>query len=323
MATTVCFERTGAPDVLALVEAERSAPGPNEVWLEQEAIGVNYLDVTQRNGAVPVPLPSGLGLEGAGRVAAIGDSVSDVSVGDRVAYALGPIGSYASARLYPAERLIKLPDHLAFEDAAAVLFKGLTAQYLIKSTYRVGKNDVVLLYGAAGSVGRIIAAWANHLGAHVIGVVSRETSVDRARAAGCRDVLVWGKVDVAAEVKRLTDSHMADVVYDGVGRETFEASIDSLKVRGMMVSFGASSGAPEPVSLGLLNKKSLYLTRPGLAAHIGDVEEYRERARDVLDAVERGIIETGIWKTFPLSDVVGVHDLLEHGRSEGTMVMRP
>lgn len=323
MATAVQFERTGAADVLMLKEVSQAAPGPDEVWLEQEAIGVNFLDVTQRRGAVPVPLPSGLGLEGAGRVASVGSDVSNVSVGDRVAYAMGPIGSYASGRLFSAERLIKLPDSLSFEEAAAVLFKGLTAQYLIKSTYPVKEGDVVLLYGAAGSVGQIIASWATHLGAHVIGVVSRETSVERARAAGCRDVLVWGRCDVAAEVERISNGHMADVVYDGVGRETFDASIDSLKVRGMMVSFGGSSGSPDPVSVGLLNKKSLFLTRPGLAAHIGDVDEYRERAQDVMDALQRGIIRPNIWKVFPLADVVEVHDVLERGSSEGTIVMRP
>jgi NADPH:quinone reductase len=323
MATAVRFDTPGAPDVLTLEETASLAPGPNEVWLEQAAIGVNFLDVTQRRGTVPVPLPSRLGLEGAGRVAAIGSEVSNVSVGDRVAYAMGQIGSYASGRLFPAERLIKLPDDLSFDDAAAVLFKGLTAQYLIKSTYPVKEGDVVLLYGAAGSVGQIIASWATHLGAHVIGVVSRETSVERAHAAGCRDVLVWGKSDVAAEVGRISNGQMADVVYDGVGRETFDASISSLKVRGMMVSFGASSGAPDPVSVGLLNKKSLFLTRPGLAAHIGDVDEYCERAQDVLDALQRGIIRPNIWKVFPLADVVKVHDVLEHGSSEGTIVMRP
>lgn len=322
MATAVQFEQTGAADVLTLKVVSQAAPGPDEVWLEQEAIGVNFLDVTQRKGAVPVPLPSGLGLEGAGSVAAVGRNVSNVSVGDRVAYAMGPIGSYASGRLFPAGRLIKLPDDLSFEDAAAVLFKGLTAQYLIKSTYPVKEGDVVLLYGAAGSVGQIIASWATHLGAHVIGVVSRETSVERARAAGCRDVLVWGKCDVATEVGRISNGHMADVVYDGVGRETFDASIDSLKVRGMMVSFGASSGAPDPVSVSLLNKKSLFLTRPGLAAHIGGLGEYRERARDVLDALRRGIIRPNIWKVLPLADVIEAHDALEHGRSEGTIVMR-
>lgn len=323
MVRTVRFEKYGAPSVLSMQEVHETAPGSREVWLDQEAIGVNYLDVQQRKGAVPVPLPSGLGLEGAGRVAAVGDEVEGIAVGDRVGYALGPVGGYADGRIYPYERLIRLPDSISYEHAAAVLFKGLTAQYLIKSTYAVSSGSVVLVYGAAGAVGQLIASWSTQLGGQVIGVVSRTESVARALEAGCADVLIWGRADIAAEVHRLTGGRMADVVYDGVGRATFQSSIDSLKVRGTMVSFGASSGVPAPVSVDLLNKKSLFLTRPGLAAYIGNIDEYRARSADVLDALEHELIKPNLWRTFALTQVAEVHDLLERGRTEGAVILKP
>ena len=224
MVMVVRLSRTGGPEVLEVDHVEQAAPGPNEVWIEHEAIGVNYLDVMQRKGAAPVPIPGGLGLEAAGRVASIGPGVSDISTGDRVAYILGGPGSYASGRLYPAARLVRIPEALTFDDAAAVLFKGITAQYLLKATCPVGPGTVILLYGVAGGVGQIMAPWAKHLGATVIGVVSKEASVERARAAGCDAVLVWGACDLPTEVARLTDGKKAHVVYDALGRETFQAS---------------------------------------------------------------------------------------------------
>ncbi len=323
MIDVVCLIETGGPEVLRVVRQEQQRPGPGEVWLDQAAIGVNYLDVTQRNGAVPIALPSGLGLEGAGVVREIGEGVANVAIGDRVAYALGPLGAYAGARLYPAERLIAIPDAISFTEAAATLFKGMTAQYLIKSTYPVGPGSVVLLYGAAGAVGQIVAAWASHLGAIVIGVVSRRSSAPRAQTAGCAHVLVWGECDVPAEVNRITRGALAHVVYDGVGKVTFSASIDSLRTRGTMVSFGASSGTPDPVALGTLNAKSLFLTRPGLAAHIADLEEYRARASDVFDALAAGVFSPNIWKAVPLKDTASMHRALDEGASEGAIVLVP
>ena len=181
MVSAIRLTQTGGPEVLVLATVEQAEPGPQEAWIEQEAVGVNFLDVTQRKGAVPIPLPGGLGLEGAGRVTAVGSAVTNVAVGDRVAYILGPLGAYASGRLYPAERLVRLPETLSFDDAATVLFKGITAQYLLKSTYPVRPGTVVLLYGVAGGLGQIMAPWAKHLGAFVIGVVSKEASIERAR----------------------------------------------------------------------------------------------------------------------------------------------
>jgi NADPH:quinone reductase len=324
MVSAIRLTQTGGPEVLVLETVEQAEPGPQEAWIEQEAVGVNFLDVTQRKGAVPIPLPGGLGLEGAGRVTAVGSAVTNVAVGDRVAYILGPLGAYASGRLYPAERLVRLPETLSFDDAATVLFKGITAQYLLKSTYPVRPGTVVLLYGVAGGLGQIMAPWAKHLGAFVIGVVSKEASVERARALGCDAVLVWGACDLPAEVAALTNGRKADVVYDGIGHKTFGASLDSLRPRGLLASIGASTGAPPPIEVGTLNAKgSLFLTRPSLAAHATDIAEYRERAQDVFAAVAAGIIKPSAWKTYPLADAAGAHIALESGASAGPILLKP
>jgi NADPH2:quinone reductase len=324
MATAIKLTRTGDARVLELTRVDEAVPGPGEVWLEQQAIGVNYLDAMQRSGAVAIPLPNGIGLEAAGRVVAVGADVSNVAPGDRVAYALGPLGSYASHRLYPAARLITLPDDISVDDAAAVVFKGITAQYLIKSTYPVGPGTVVLLYGVAGAVGQLLAPWARHLGATVIGVVSKPASVERALAAGCDAALVWGQCDLPTEVSRLTNGRKADVVYDGLGKLTFSTSLDCLRPRGMLVSMGASTGAPPPVEMGTLNAKgSLFVTRPGLAAHATDITEYRTRVLDVFDAVRQGIITSKVWNTFSLSDASRAHEAMETGASQGAILLKP
>jgi len=322
MTTAVRLERTGSADVLQFSDLELGAPGPRDVLLEHEAIGVNYLDVTQRNGSVPIPLPSGLGLEGAGIVAAVGDGVEDFSVGDRVGYALGPLGAYADARLYPADRLLRLPESLSSHEAASILLKGLTAQYLLTSTFPVGPGTTVLLYGAAGGLGAVIAPWAVHLGARVIGVVSRQSSIERAKAAGCSDVIVWSGA-LPEEIAHITQDRGVDVVYDGVGKDTFAASLECLRVHGTMVSIGASSGVPAPVSVTTLNNKSLFLTRPSLAAHIADVTEYRERARDLFAVIAAGVVRPDIWKTYSLSQVAEAHRALEGGQSRGAITLDP
>lgn len=323
MLKIVRLDQTGAAGVLRVEDAVRVAPKSGEVWLEHEAIGVNYLDVMQRSGSAPLPLPNTLGLEGSGRVVEVGADVNNVAVGDRVGYILGPIGAYASGRTYPANRLIKLPDSVGFDEAAAVLFKGITAQYLIKSTYPVRSGSVIMVYGAAGGVGRVLVAWAKHLGATVIGVVSADATVATAREAGCDEVFVWAQ-DLAERVIEATSGRKVDVVYDGVGRTTFAASIESLRPRGMLVSIGASSGPPPAVEFATLNTKgSLYVTRPGLAAHATDIDEYRERAADVLEALANGIIRPAISRKFPLSDVVLAHEALEAGGSSGSILLGP
>lgn len=324
MVMHIRLHQTGAPHVLQLEHGEPRTPGPGEVWLEQAAIGVNPLDVNQRKGDVPIALPSGLGLEGAGTVAAVGPGVTNVKVGDRVAYATGPLGAYASARLFPAERLVTLPDRLAATDAAAVLFKGITAQYLLKSTYPVGPGVRVLIYGAAGALGQLMVSWARHLGAFVVGVVSKVQSVARAKAAGCNEVLVFDADTLATQVVDATQGHKVDVVYDSVGRVSLQASLDSLRPRGLLVSYGVTSGAPEPLAMGTLNAKgSLFVTRPSLAAHTATAQEYQHRAQDVLAAVTAGIITPHIWRSYPLAEVANAHDDLQQGRSQGAIILTP
>lgn len=324
MATVITFSAPGGPEVLEAREQGLPTPGPGQVLIDQQAIGINYLDVTQRNGAVPVPLPSGLGLEGAGVVAAVGEGVTSAKVGDRVAYATGPLGAYASSRVLPAEKLVPLPASVSCEDAAAVLFKGITAQYLLKSTYPVGPGTVMVLYGVAGGLGAIMASWAKHLGATVIGVVSREASVAKAKALGCDEVLVFNAASLAEQVAAFTQGQKADVVYDPIGRDTFAASLDCLKPRGLMVSFGASSGAPAAVEVSTLNAKgSLFLTRPSIVAHTATPAEYQARAQDVLAALEAGIIQPRVCRTYPLGEAAQAHADLESGRTSGTLLLIP
>lgn len=324
MSSQITLSEFGGPEVLQVVLASEQAPGPGEVRLHQAAIGVNPLDLNQRLGAVPIALPSGLGLEGAGIVAAVGDGVSNVTVGERVAYATGPLGAYASSRLYPAERLVKLPAAVSFEDAAAVLFKGITAHYLLTATYPVGPGTRVLIYGAAGALGQIMVPWAKHLGAQVIGVVSKAQSVERAKAAGCDHVLVFDAATLASQVKALTDGNKVDVVYDSIGRVTLEASLDCLRPRGLLVSFGATSGTPPAIEFGTLNAKgSLFATRPSLAAHTATTEEYQQRAQAVLQAITDGIIRPRAWRSFPLAEAAQAHAELASGRAQGAIVLTP
>lgn len=322
MTTRIVLSATGATDVMRLQPLQIQRPGPGEVWLEQTAIGVNPLDVLQRQGGAPLLLPSGLGLEGAGRVVATGEGVHNVQVGDRVGYATGPVGGYASARLYPAERLVHLPDEVSDEAAAAILFKGITAQYLLKTTYPVGPGTQILLYGAAGALGQLMVPWARHLGATVIGVVSRPQSMARAQAAGCHHVLVFDAATLAGQVHELTRGQGVDVVYDSVGKVSLQASLDSLRLRGLLVSFGATTGTPAAIEVGTLNAKgSLYVTRPSLAAHTRTVEEYQQRAGDVLSAVAEGIIQPRVWRRYPLAEAARAHEDLEQGLSEGALIL--
>lgn len=324
MADVMSFESFGGAEQLRLNDIPVGEPAEGQVRLRQFAVGVNPLDISQRRGEVKIPLPSGIGLEGAGVVEAVGRNVTNVQVGDRVAYATGPIGSYAAVRLYPAERLIKLPSDMSFEAAASILFKGITAQYLLKTTYPVTRGTNVLLYGAAGGVGQVMASWARHLGANVIGVVSKELSVERARAAGCNHVFVFDSETLVANVLDATGGKKVDVVYDPIGKQTFDTSLDCLRTRGLMVSYGISSGVPDPVAVGTLNAKgSLYLTRPSLMAHTATVEAYHERAADVLDAIAKGIIKANVSKTYTLKEAAKAQQDIENGQSKGSVVLLP
>lgn len=323
MPTAVIINRTGGPEVLELHDVAQSLPSPDEVWIDHEAIGVNYLDVNHRDGSVPVQLPSGIGIEGVGVVKTVGSGVTDFAPGDKVAYALGEIGSYASGRLIKADRLLKLPEWITTDDAAAITLKGLTAHYLLHSTYPVKKGETVLMYGAAGALGQMMTSWAKSIGAYVIGVVADDASCKVAEQAGCDAVLIWDAAKLPDEVAELTNGRMADVVYDGIGKVSFDTSLACLRVRGTLVSIGAISGLPDPIDIVKINKKSLYLTRPSLVAYTTDPEEYKARGEAVYDAVRTGVLKPTVWKTFQLAHAQEVHVLLQNGQSQGTILLKP
>jgi NADPH2:quinone reductase len=323
MYKTIRLDRTGGTEVLETVEIAQERPGSGEVWIAHDAIGVNYLDVMQRKGLSPLTLPGSLGLEAAGRVIEVGPDVENVSEGDRVGYILGPPGAYSDARLYPAARLVAVPDEVSSDAVAATLFKGITAQYLLTTTYKVGPGTTILLYGAAGGVGQIMAAWAKHLGASVIGVVSKSADIDVALSAGCEHGLEWND-DLPRRVANLTGGSLVEVVYDGVGRLTFDASLACLKSRGLMVSIGSSTGAPPAVEMATLNARgSLYVTRPSLAAHATDPKEYLARANDVLNMISSGVIKPAIASSYNLANVREAHEALEKGGVKGSIILKP
>lgn len=313
----------GGPEVLKWEEIDLPAPGPGEALIRQTAIGLNFIEIYQRTGLYPLPLPLVLGQEGAGIVEAIGPGVTDVNVGDRVAYASGPSGAYAEKRLYPANRLVPLPDGISDEIAAAIMLGGMTARYLIKETFPLKPGHTVLYHAAAGGVGQIAVQWAKQLGATVIGTVSAG-KVDLAKSLGCDHVLVSGQDDIAAKVKEITGGRGVDVVYDSVGKDTWEGSLDSLAPRGMMVTFGNASGpVPAIQPLTLAAKGSLFLTRPTLGHYIATREDLLANANDLFNAVLSGAVKVHVNQTFALKDVADAHIALADRRTTGATVLLP
>lgn len=313
----------GGPEVLTWEEIDLPAPGPNEALIRQTAIGLNFIEIYQRTGLYPLPLPLVLGQEGAGVVEAVGPGVTDVKVGDRVAYASGPSGAYAEKRLYPADRLVPLPDGLDDKTAAAIMLGGMTARYLIKETFPLKPGHTILFHAAAGGVGQIAVQWAKHLGATVIGTVSAG-KVDLAKSLGCDHVLISGQDDIAAKVKAITGGRGVDVVYDSVGKDTWEASLNALAPRGMMVTYGNASGPVDPISpLVLAGKGSLFLTRPTLGHYIETRERLLENAHDLFDVVLSGKVKIHVNQTFALKDVARAHIALAERRTTGATVLLP
>ncbi|HXZ68319.1 MAG TPA: quinone oxidoreductase [Alphaproteobacteria bacterium] len=318
------FAETGGPEVLKLEEIDLPEPGPGEIRVRLEAIGVNYIDTYHRSGLYKMPLPSGVGLEGAGIVDALGPGVTRVKPGDRVAYASGPIGVYAEAHNVSAARVVKIPASISDEQAAAMMLKGLTVRYLIKETYPVKAGETVLFHAAAGGVGLIACQWLRALGVTVIGTVGSEAKAQLARAHGCEHVILYRKEDVAKRVRELTGGKGVPVVYDSVGKDTFLGSLDSLKVRGLMVSFGNASGPVTGVDLGILSQKgSLYLTRPTGAHYNQTTEELEEAAADLFDVVASGKVKIEIHQRYRLADAVQVHRDLESRKTTGASVILP
>jgi len=324
MAKAVRFHKTGGPEVLVLEDVAVGDPGPGQARIRHTAIGVNFLDTYQRSGMYPITLPSGTGNEGAGIVEAVGSGVSSVKPGDRVAYTGAPPGSYCEARLYAADRLVKIPDGITDEQAASIMLKGMTAQYLIHRTYAVKPGDTVLFHAAAGGVGLIACQWLKALGATVIGTVGSDEKAALAKAHGCDHTIVYTKENFVERVKAITGGKGLPVVYDSVGKTTWEGSLDCLRPRGMMVSFGNASGAVPPFNIIVLSQKgSLYVTRPTLVTYIASRTDLEETAKSLFDVVKSGKVKVEITARYKLADAAQVHRDLEARKTTGSVIMLP
>lgn len=317
------IHQTGGPEVLRREDVPDPTPGAGEALVKIAAAGVNFIDVYFRTGLYPYPLPGTLGIEAAGTVAAVGAGVSEVRVGDRVAYTGAP-GAYAEMSVVPAERLVKLPDGVSFRDGAAAMLQGMTAHYLALSTYPLRSGDACLIHAAAGGVGLLLCQISKMRGALVIGTTSSETKAALAHDAGADHVILYTEQDFVAETRRLTNGTGVHVVYDGVGVTTFMKGLDCLRARGMMVLFGQSSGPVPPFDLSLLNLKgSLYVTRPGLPAYTATRAELVARAGDVLGWIAAGKLRLRIEHEFPLKDAAEAHRALEGRRTTGKVILLP
>ena len=323
-ARVVRFAAPGGPEVLKLETMALPEPAPGEVLVRHTTIGLNYQDTYHRSGFYPLPLPSGVGTEAAGVVERVGPGVADLQAGDRIVYAGGTPGAYASHRVVPAARVVKIPDGISDEVAAAVMLKGMTVEYLLTRCYAVKPRQFVLFYAAAGGVGTIAGQWGRHLGATMIGVAGGAEKCRLAREHGYAEVIDRTREDVVERVKAITDGAGVPVVYDSVGKATFEASIKSLAPRGLFVSFGTTTGAPPPVEAGLLQKQgSLYFTRPTLVTYTAAREELVASAAAVFDMVMRGAIAVRIGARYPLADAARAHADLEGGRTVGSSILIP
>jgi NADPH2:quinone reductase len=318
------FHAHGGPEVLRLETVEVPEPGPGHALVRHTAIGVNFIDIYHRTGLYPLPLPSGIGIEAAGVVEAVGAGVHKVKVGDRVGVASGPIGAYCERRVVPADRLVPLPDAISDEAAAASLLKGMTAEYLIQRTFAVQPGQTVLFHAAAGGVGRIACQWLAHLGVTVIGTVGSDAKAEIARASGCAHPIVYTREDFVARVREITGGTGVPVVYDSVGKDTLLRSLDCLAPRGLLVSFGNASGKPDPVDLLLLSQKgSLYVTRPTLATYVAGREDLLASARAVFDVIARGVVDARPSLRLPLASAADAHRALESRATTGSIVLVP
>jgi NADPH2:quinone reductase len=323
-ANVIRLDKQGASDVLHLQSMDIAAPGAGEVLLRQTAIGLNFMDVYQRGGQYPLPLPSGIGVEGAGIVETVGANVSGLKAGDRVAYAGSAPGSYTDLRLLPADRLVKLPDDISEEQAAAILMKGMTVEYMLQRCYPVKRGEFVLFHAAAGGVGLVAGQWGKALGATMIGVAGGAEKCALAKAHGYDHVIDRKSEDIAARVREITNGAGVSVVYDSVGRDSFEASLKSLAPRGFFVSFGTTTGAPPPVEAATLQKNgSLYFTRPTLATYVAKRDDLLMSANAVFDMVRKGAVKIHIGQRYRLADAAKSHADLEAGRTKGSSVMTP
>ncbi len=324
MTYAICVEEVGGPDVLKWQEVEVGEPGAGEVKIRHHAVGLNYIDVYFRTGAYPAAgLPFTPGMEAAGEVLAVGPGVDEFSVGDRVAYA-GAIGSYAQVRLAPADKMVKLPDAISYEQGAAMMLQGMTARYLLRKTYDVGPDTTLLFHAAAGGVGLLACQWAAHLGATIIGTIGSEEKAELARKNGCTHTILYRDEDFVECVKELTNGEGVDVVYDAIGKDTFPASLDCLKPLGLWASFGASSGPVDDFNIGILGQKgSLFATRPSLFAYVSTRKDLLESAQDLFDVVEQGHVKISINQKYDLKDASQAHKDLEARKTTGSTILIP
>lgn len=323
MSKAVVVHRLGGPEVLTVEDREVGAPGRGQLKLRNHSIGINFVDVYQRTGAYKLDLPFVAGGEGAGEVIAVGAGVADFQIGDRVGYT-GPVGAYAEERLLPADRAVQLPDAISYETAAASLLKGGTAQYLLFATYAVKRGETILVHAAAGGVGSILTQWASALGVRVIATAGSDEKVALARAAGADLAINYSNGDWVKAVRDATGGKGVDVVYDGVGKATFEGSIDCLRPRGMLVSYGSASGAVSIPNLGILaSKGSLYVTRPTMGHYHATTAEFRDSMNAVFDAIAKGTIKVAIGARWPLAQAAEAHRALEARETTGSLLLLP
>jgi len=324
MTRIVKIEKTGGPEVLKLETINLEKPAPKEVTIEHKAIGLNFIDTYHRSGLYPVELPSGIGAEASGIIKEIGSKVKNFSVGDSVAYAGAPLGAYSSKRNYPTKNMVKLPAAISHEVGATLMTKGLTAYYLLYKTYPISSNETLLFHAAAGGVGQIFCQWAKSLGCKVIGTVGSDEKISIAKKNGCDFVINYSKEDFSTKVMEITKDKGVSVVYDGVGKNTFDNSIKCLKIRGMMVSFGNASGSLENIDVKKsIQPKGLYFTRPSMMQYLSTEDEIKEGADKLFEKIKMGVIKIDILKKYRLDDVVNAHKDLESRKIVGPAIIIP
>ena len=320
----VKIKKNGGPEVLDLEEINLRKPIKDEVLIEHAAIGLNYIDTYHRSGLYPLMMPSGLGMEASGIIKEVGPDVSNFSVGDKVAYSAVPLGSYSSHRIYKTKNLVKVPQEIDLNIAAAVMTKGLTTYYLLYKTYPVSGDETILFHAAAGGVGQIFCQWAKSLGCKVIGTVGSEEKVEIAKKNGCDEIINYNKEDFAKKVMEITDGEGVPVVYDGVGKSTFEKSLECLRTRGMMVSFGNASGALDPINVPkMLQPKGLFFVRPAMGQYLGTKEELQEAAKVLFEKISSGKVNIEIFKEYKLDNIKQAHIDLENRKILGPAIILP
>ncbi len=324
MSKSIIIKKNGGPDVLELQDVDIKSPGPDEIKVTNHAIGLNYIDTYHRSGLYPLPLPSGIGLEAAGKVDEVGSNITEFNKGDNIAYASMPIGAYSEQRIIPAKIAVKVPDWISHKLAATLMTKGLTTNYLLTKTYKLKANETILFHAAAGGVGQIFAQWAKSIGAKVIGTVGSNEKIEVAKANGYENVINYSKDDFTKEVMRLTNNNGVSAVFDGVGKNTFKGSIACLKPRGMMVSFGNASGPLDPINVPEdIQSKSLFLTRPTIGHYFTNRKEIQKGADEIFEKIKFGMIKIKIFKEYKLNEAKKAHQDLESRKLTGPAIIIP